>query len=215
MRILIIVLLVLSAGLVHASIEWAQTRVELQVHPAQQSEVASFIFTNTGEKAISLGAVKVSCGCLAPKIQKRTYEPGESGALAVRFDLTNRTGPQHKKLTVTTSDGIEHKLVVDVDIPELYKVSPVMMKWVKGSAKKIKTAKLTNRNQQPVHLLSATSSDQAFTVELKTVRKGYEYEVAVTPKPTASNARSVIRIQPEVPPGQHESKIIKLYAHVE
>jgi hypothetical protein len=70
---------------------------------------------------------------------------------------------------------------------------------------------LRNPNAIPIKLLSVSSSNELLPAELKTIREGFEYEVVVLRKPGAVNARAVIRIRTEPPPGLTESKSIKLY----
>ncbi|WP_372806728.1 DUF1573 domain-containing protein [Pontiella sp.] len=194
-----------------AGLKWETTEVRLEVHPAQASASAVFRFSNAGKEAVTIGDVKVGCGCLAPQLAKRTYGPGEEGELTIRFDLGNRSGPQSKTTTVRTSDGQSVDLVVSGNLPKAYDVLPAMMRI--GGTEKTKTARLVNPNPIPIRLLSATSSHKELSAELKTIREGFEYEVLITRKPAASNARAVIRIELEPPPGKSDAKILKLYAH--
>ena len=205
----------LVASTAQAGLEWEKKEITLKVHPAQVSANAVYRFSNTGKDPVNLSAVKPLCGCLAPKIAKRTYAPGESGELTVTFDLRNRTGPQRKTTKVATGDGTETKLYIECNIPKTYDIAPVMMKWLKGNSATTKTAKLVNPNPEPIKLLSVASSHKDLPAVLKTIREGFEYEVIVTRQPGAKNARSVIRINTEPPPGQEESKTLKLYVHAQ
>jgi hypothetical protein len=206
-----LIALCLLAGVAHAGLEWETTEIRLEVHPAQASAKAVFRFSNSGKEAVTIGDVKVGCGCLAPKLAKRTYGPGEEGELTILFDLRNRSGKQSKTATVRTSDGKSVDLVVTGNLPNAYEMSPVMMRI--AGTEKTKTARLVNPNDIPIKLLSATSSQKDLPAELKTIREGFEYEVLITRQPGARNARAVIRIEVEPPPGLSEAKIIKLYAH--
>ena len=42
-----------------------------------------FHFENTGDQTLTIQKVAPSCGCLAPKLPKKTYAPGERGKLLV------------------------------------------------------------------------------------------------------------------------------------
>lgn len=199
----------------HAALEWETQSITLQVHPTQVCADAVYRFSNTGQEPVTINETKVSCGCLAPKLTKRTFQPGESGELTIKFDLRNRSGKQKKSTVVSMSDGKTVTLAMSVDIPKAYNIAPIMMKWVKGATNETKTAKLENPNKQPIKILSATSSHRDLPVELKTIREGFEYEVVVTKKPSAFNARSVVRLQTEPPPGLKEAKILKFYVHAQ
>jgi len=213
MRILLVLcMLTLSA---RAALEWETRSVTLQVHPTQVHADAVYRFSNTGKEPVTISKTKVGCGCLSVKLSKRTFQPGEGGELTVRFDLRNRSGKQKKSTVVSMSNGKTATLSTAVDIPKAYKIAPKMMRWVVGSTNETKTAKLENPNKQPIKILSASSSHKHLPVELKTIREGFEYEAVVTKKPSASNARSVVRIKTEPPPGLKESKTIKLYVHAQ
>lgn len=213
MKTLVIALLLVVN--VSAGLEWKETEATLEVHPVQVAATALFAFANNGQQTITIETVDVSCSCLAPSLSRQVFRPGEKGEVGIRFNLEERTGPQRKKATVVTHDGKREELWVSVEIPKLYTVSPVMMTWPEGSKRMPKTARLLNPNPQPIKLLHADSSHKDVAVELKAVRDGFEYEVLVAPTPAASNARSVVRIQPECPPGLDEAKIVKFYVHVQ
>lgn len=196
-----------------AGLEWKQKEVTLQVHPTQISAEAAFRFSNTGNAPVSIADISINCGCLSTKPTRPSYAPGEEGTLTVMVNLQGRTGPFRKVVKVKGSDGEEHVLAVVAEIPRAYSIAPIMMKWVKGNAAETKTARLTNPNREPIRIHSVTSSHKSLPAELKTIREGFEYEVIVTRLPEAINARSVVRIQTEPPPGQKKSKTLKFYVH--
>lgn len=203
----------LTATLAQAGLEWQHEEVELKVHASQAAADAVFPFTNTGKDPIQFSSLKPGCGCLAPRLSKRTCPPGESGELIVRFDLRNRTGKQRKAMVVNTDDGASVSLITVTDIPTAYTISPMLIKWAAGSSETNKMATLSNPNKEPIRLLSITSSHAGLPAELKTVREGFEYEVVVMRKSDEKNMRSVIRITTEPPAGHKGSKTLKIYAH--
>ncbi|VGO17353.1 hypothetical protein PDESU_05949 [Pontiella desulfatans] len=211
---LITTLCLLACCASRAGLEWKEKEVAMEVLPTQVFTEAVFRFTNAGPQPITIGDVRVGCGCLAPRLAKRTYAVGEDGELVIRFDLRNRTGQQKKQVVVKTSDGAETKLTTLADIPKAYDIAPIMMKWVDGNTAESKTAKLVNPNKIPIKLVSANSSHKDLPVVLKTIREGFEYEVVVTRAPTARNARAVVRIETEKLDGQ-ESKTLKFYVHAQ
>ena len=50
----------------------------------------SFTFRNTGEEPIIVNRVRSTCGCTIPEWPKRPIEPGESGAIAVKYNTSQR-----------------------------------------------------------------------------------------------------------------------------
>jgi hypothetical protein len=61
-----------------------------EVLPSQEVRVR-FEFTNRGPAPVRVTQLVPSCGCLQPRLKKRTYQPGESGS----FDLHVQTANQN------------------------------------------------------------------------------------------------------------------------
>ena len=197
-----------------ARIEWKHTEATLHVHPAQTSADAVFEFTNTGDEPVSFSNIKTTCGCLVAKPLRPSYAPGEKGQLVIMLDLKDRYGKQHKSVFANTLDGQKTELTVSADIPRAFTLESPLVTWNKGDDSPEKRVVLRNPNAIPIKLLSITSSSELLPVELKTIRDGFEYEVVVFRKPDAANARAVVRIRTEPPPGLEDSKLIKLYVSV-
>lgn len=62
-----------------------------------------FSFTNTGELPLIISNAEASCGCTVPEYPKEPLAPGESGIVKVKFDTSNKTGKQHKVVTLTSN----------------------------------------------------------------------------------------------------------------
>ena len=64
-----------------------------------------FEFKNTGTEPLEIQLVKPSCGCTVPEMDKKIYEPGESGIMHVTFDPAGRKGPVSRSITVYTNSS--------------------------------------------------------------------------------------------------------------
>ncbi len=62
-----------------------------------------FTFTNTGKTPLIIAHVRSDCGCTAPQWPKDPVPPGGTGAIEVRFDPTDKEGPQHKPVKITAN----------------------------------------------------------------------------------------------------------------
>lgn len=62
----------------------------------------AFKFYNTGTERLTILDIRSTCGCTVPELDKKVYEPGESGEMLVIFNPENRVGHQEKSITVTT-----------------------------------------------------------------------------------------------------------------
>ncbi len=59
-----------------------------------------FKFHNQGNTSFTIQNVETSCGCTQPFIRDSTVNPGDSGVILARFDITNRPGRFEKSLSV-------------------------------------------------------------------------------------------------------------------
>ena len=78
---------------------------------AQNSEpLRTVAFTNTGKEPLVISNARGSCGCTVPTWPKEPIMPGESADIEVRY-ATNRVGPFNKKITLTTNEGGQPKVL--------------------------------------------------------------------------------------------------------
>ncbi|MEM7372268.1 MAG: DUF1573 domain-containing protein [Bacteroidota bacterium] len=70
-----------------------------------QGEAVShrFVFTNTGNKALTIEKVEVACGCTAYAYSKEAIQPGEQGFVTATYNA-KKTGRFIKPLTVFTDE---------------------------------------------------------------------------------------------------------------
>lgn len=63
-----------------------------------------FSFVNEGTEPLIISNARGSCGCTVPTYPKEPIMPGETAEVKVRYD-TNRVGPFTKRVTLTTNEG--------------------------------------------------------------------------------------------------------------
>lgn len=104
-----------------ASLVFQQYLVNLREIEPTREATADFAFTNTGRRPVTITALEPSCGCLQPRLDKRTYAPGESGIFSTRIQTaTEKPGPKEYTITVRYSDPTprETRLTFKVTLPE-------------------------------------------------------------------------------------------------
>lgn len=192
-----------------AELQWEQKTIPLQVHPLQVEVRVEFPFKNTGTNAVEILSLRSTCGCLIPSMSTNRFEAGEVGSVDVVFDLRDKKGPQRKGVAVRSSDAPKNPVIlyVQTHIPEAYTLSAKRLEWSLDGDRAPQTCRLINRLKEPVRLISATSSLDSFSVDLKVIREGFEYEVQVVPQLSATVGLSVITLQTECPPELKESRI--------
>lgn len=63
-----------------------------------------FTFTNSGKSELNIRVVKPNCGCVVQKLDKYTFQPGETGKMSVDFNSAGRRGSQQKSIVIFSND---------------------------------------------------------------------------------------------------------------
>jgi hypothetical protein len=79
-----------AAGLARSPLAFHQYMVNLGEVPARRNHYARFAFTNRASQAVEIRELKTSCGCLSEHLEKRVFEPGETGELLLRIQAANQ-----------------------------------------------------------------------------------------------------------------------------
>lgn len=63
----------------------------------------TFNFTNTGKVNLIITDARSTCGCTVPRWPEEPIQPGQSGAITVKFNTEGRVENQSKPITVTAN----------------------------------------------------------------------------------------------------------------
>jgi hypothetical protein len=74
------------------------------------TNVCEFKFSNTGNSLLKITDVSKTCGCTPYTLEKKEYEPGETGTLKVEFHAGRQAGQIHKTLFVSSNDMAKPKV---------------------------------------------------------------------------------------------------------
>lgn len=74
-----------------------------QVGPSTRNS-CEFHFTNAGEGVLLITEVTKTCGCTPVTLDKKRYEPGESGVIKVKYHASSKPGNANKHLYVKSND---------------------------------------------------------------------------------------------------------------
>jgi hypothetical protein len=205
------ILSVLMCGLslvAHAELQWDQKAISLRVHPLQVEAQTAFHLTNVGTEPVGILSVQTSCGCLKASGNTNQIVPGESSTITATFDFRDKIGPQRKSIAVSSSDNPKQPifLYVEANIPEVYTLDTKRLEWPLSGNCESKTCRLVNHLNNPIRLISVSSSSKQFIVELKPIREGFEYEVQVCPIESFVPGLAVITVRTECPLELAESR---------
>jgi hypothetical protein len=106
------IMLVLPAPAIRAELECAQPVVDKGEVKSGVSLSHRFTVCNRAAEAVEIADVRPSCGCLAPKLEKRVLQAGESGELLLEVNtLTQPAGMHSWRLTLSyKSSTVEKEL---------------------------------------------------------------------------------------------------------
>jgi Protein of unknown function (DUF1573) len=197
-----VVCLLLSVAVTRADLKWDKPSQEFQRTPAEEALEAHYTFRNTGQSPVTIKSLRASCGCTTPRLEKRTYAPGEQGELLTRFVFGDRKGLHHLTVTVVTAEKPNEPTVLDlrVYLHEPVTIAPALVYWKTGESPAAKTAQVNADAEQPVHVKSVTSSNPRVTATLQTVKPGAQYLVSVAPADTTQKESAEISVQTDFPP---------------
>jgi hypothetical protein len=86
-----------------------KTVVENAVHDfgdinPNSEQKCQFHFSNQGKGVLEIKKIQSTCGCTVPQLKKKTYLPGESGAISVTYRPGRRSGGVSKRLYILSND---------------------------------------------------------------------------------------------------------------
>jgi len=63
----------------------------------------TFSFENTGNEALVISNVQVTCGCTASKWPREPIPPGQSSSITITFNSAGKMGKQNKIITIISN----------------------------------------------------------------------------------------------------------------
>lgn len=164
--------------------------------PKGETREHVFEFSNTGQGALEIIRVEVTCGCTTTGEWDRQVAAGQSGRIPIHFSTSAFTGQISRSILVHSNDPLQpvQTLLVDADVWVPIEVSPtsVMIQYLSGSrAKELRTVKIRNRQKEPLSLSAPASSHQAFAATIVAVQEGFEFDLRIeTAGPVAPGVNS-------------------------
>lgn len=205
MRLSWILLGLLVVSPVCAELTWDTSEIKVKAGLDDEQTTAVYRFTNTGDAPVTISNVRTTCGCTTAGLEKRTYAPGESGEIKAVFDHGERVGQQHKTITVTTDEQVPpppgsavtfpeprtYDLQLNVNIPDIVRVKPILLRWRKDDTPQAKTLRVEIDPEYQVKVTGVEIRQNTATQEVapdnfdvgQPVEVGPGiYEITVTPR---------------------------------
>jgi hypothetical protein len=150
----------------------------------------TYIVTNTGSAMLHITNVQPSCHCTTAGNWTHDIAPGQSGQIAVQLDTTGFGGgaPVQRMVTVYSNAKNEPRmtLVIKGVVWKPIDVSPATATIsIEPDATNAvsSTVRIVNNTDNPVTFSNAISANRLFTVALKEIKPGKEYQLVITAQP--------------------------------
>ncbi len=181
-RFLILFFCLCGLTLSDAALTWESTLYQHTATVDEDHAVATFPFQNTGNTPVQILEVRPSCGCTVAQLEKRIYQPGESGEIELKFTYGARTGLQNVNVSVLTSNRtIPINLSLEVMIPVLVELTPRILYWRQGESMEPRTVRVTLHAESGLELVEVKSGNSAFSHKLIPGDNPGEYALEITP----------------------------------
>lgn len=196
-----------------ALISWDTTQITQKADPLTTAVTATFDFENIGDGPVTITEVKSSCGCTTAALEKKTYQPGETGAITATFNIGSRQGLQRKTIRVSTNDEDQPTvLTMKTLIPRVLNFKPAFVYWELGKEPEPKQIELEVGLDEPLRIVEAVSDNSHVAVDLEAVEEGRSYKLTLFPTSTEAKVRARITLKTDFP--QEHPKTFYVYAHV-
>lgn len=187
------------------ALQWTGIEAVLRPQADGAMPVASYSFRNATAAPVTITQAVATCDCTLIDLAKKTYAPGESGVLVVRFDPTGRSGTVSRTINVETDEpGAPSQLLkLTAELPEVLSFTPRDLSWAGGEERAAKSLDVLVNVREGLELAAAWANQPDFKVELVTVAPRTHYRVKVTPPEGAKPQQAVIllRAAGQVPAG--------------
>ncbi len=163
-----------------------------------------FKFSNTGNAVLKIDRFHAPCGCTVPQLDKKEYQPGESGVISVRYTAPATSVTDKKPIYVFSNDPKtpQYELTVKAAVQLKVAVSPQDVSLLLDQPNAgMPTIKVESLDGQPFGITSITSSNETFGIPFDTESKQKEHILT----PTANldrlnnNPTGVIQIKTDHP----------------
>ena len=123
------------------ALQWTGIEAVLRPQADGAMPVASYSFRNATAAPVTITQAVATCDCTLIDLAKKTYAPGESGVLVVRFDPTGRSGTVSRTISVVTDEpGAQPQLLkLTAELPEVLSFTPRDLSWAAGEKPEAKS----------------------------------------------------------------------------
>ena len=145
----------------------------------------TFIVSNAGDQMLDISSVVPGCHCTTAGDWSHHIEPGKTGTIAIQLNSAGMRADVTRTVAVSSNDKLAPRqtLFLRGSVWKEVEVSPqfaYLTVMPDASSNTSTIVHITDQSEKPMELSDPTSSNPAFTVSLKAVKPGKEFELTVT-----------------------------------
>jgi hypothetical protein len=198
---LVAALLALSAATARADLTFANPAVDVGQVRSGAPLKQTFAFVNDGATPVEITDLRTGCGCVKPKLEKRTYVPGERGEVVLEVHTLSQPAGEHTwRLHLAYRAGGEAReaeLSVRGRVVTEVTVRPVALTILTGRAAAHEIV-LTDLRERPLGVTGVhTSSAYLKAAVGQTTTDGDGHRVV----------KIALSLSPSCPEGRHEETV--------
>lgn len=198
------------------------TEIDFGELDAGKAVELTFKFKNAGNETLIITNINSSCGCTVPRIEKKEYQPGETGIIPVKFNSRGLKGKIAKTVTIVTNDReneyttlkIKGTIALKNFARALVGPKELNFKTVKVGKKYSQSIKIKNTGTAELQIIEVAHSPQVSLVFAKdVVAPGKEMDIKIVFTPMkAGRFATFMRIRTNA--YQQSFSIVKVRAEV-
>jgi hypothetical protein len=198
-----------------AALVFEKSEVDLKPAITDQTAVAHFKYTNTGDKPVKIVSVKPSCGCTTAEPPKDPVGPGASGEIVATFNIGQRMGAQTKTITVQTDSPNDPAIILTLHatIPTLLEVQPTFLYWSRLAPRDPRTIEAKVGQDFPVTKLDVTCTDAEVKFETTPGPDHKIFRIKITPPDSTRPISAQLKITPDFP--KEKPKTYNVYLRID
>lgn len=173
-----------AAGAGRAQLHWESTHLSITPKSTELQATAEFKFTNVGGAPLTIKEVHPDCGCVVPTPDSRAYSPGESGRVAVTFNVPGQLGDRDVPIQVISESAGKTSssvVVLHVRIQELVTFSERFVYWKTEQPLNPRTVTITLAAGEDLTVKEVRAADPAFHTELASTSDPRRFTLKITP----------------------------------
>jgi hypothetical protein len=195
------------------ALEWKAQTLSFTTPPFQTTQAATFEFTNTSAKPVTILEVESNCDCLDAAADRQVYAPGATGTIKTNFTIGDRLGLYERRIKVLTDESPEPvRLLVRIEVPDLVVMTPRSVAWKLNEAADEKAVDLEVIPGVKINFTRVLPTSGDFNARLETLEAGRRYRVYLKPPGTGQPANAAFRIFGRAATGQEF--VVSAYGNV-